>query len=245
MSTQKLEGLPDREQLVKAVEAAQAAHRAQSTANDLKSKAQQMMNSTEREQMLREAYEKEIEAHGHSKMAKRLQSGAWQGFGFGGGIGAATGMGLGAGLGTLLGAVTAVPATALGMLIGTGVGAVHGPWVKLGGKEQKFEDADPGEVVDAIQEEENSQRRAEMEQRVAAGDNAPVDSKDGEEKQRRKPPKLEIRSQGNPKSKEQLSTPTTNDTHQNTIDTAQQPRKKPKKLEIRSGKARNDVPALK
>jgi len=224
--------LPDREQLVRAIETAQAAERAQSTANDLKSKAQAMTDPGKREKLLKEAFDKEVEAHGHSKMAKRLQSGTWQGMGFGGGIGAATGLGLGAGVGTVLGAVTAVPATGLGMLIGSGVGAIHGPWVKLGGKEQKLEDANPDEVADALEQEQNERKKEELEQRVtASAENVGSGSNSaGDEKPRRKPKKLEIRSR--PDAKVSGDDGGTAD---------HRPRRKPKKLEIRSGKGSADV----
>ncbi|EXJ65874.1 uncharacterized protein A1O5_11115 [Cladophialophora psammophila CBS 110553] len=156
------EQFPSREEKLKTIESLQKAQKAQSTANDLKSRALALTDSKQREKMLKEAFDKEVEAHGHSKMARRLQSGTWQGFGFGGGIGAATGLGLGAGVGTVLGAVAAVPTTGLGMLIGSGVGAIHGPWVKLGGKEEKFEDADPERVVDALEQEVSQQNKSQV-----------------------------------------------------------------------------------
>lgn len=56
-----------------------------------------------------------------------MASGWGQGAGFGVGISAAVGMGAGNLVGALLGGVVAVP----GLLIGSGVGAIHGPFVKL------------------------------------------------------------------------------------------------------------------
>ncbi|KIW93067.1 uncharacterized protein Z519_06917 [Cladophialophora bantiana CBS 173.52] len=189
--------VPSEEEILKPIESLQKAQKAQSTANDLKSKALALTDSKQREEMLKDAFDKEVEAHGHSKMARRLQSGTWQGFGFGGGIGAATGLGLGAGVGTVLGAVAAVPTTGLGMLIGTGIGAIHGPWVKLGEKEEKFEDADPKRVVDALEQEVSQQNKSQVNQApvTAASEATPAEyRKDIEEKPRRKPRKLEIRS---------------------------------------------------
>lgn len=226
-------GLPSREQLMKAVESAQAAQKAQSTANDLKTKVKQIADPKQREALLKEAFDKEIEAHGHSKMAKRMQSGTWQGLGLGGGIGAATGLGLGAGLGTVIGAVTAVPTAGLGMLVGSGVGAIHGPWIKLSGKEQKFEDADPAEVADALEQEQDSQRKAELEQRVTAA----VENVPAEDQPRRKPKKLEIRSQRNADSGQQDSAVAGGVSAKESSAANQKPRRKPKKLEIRSGKS--------
>src|SRR6201999_2608160 len=129
----KDDDMPSRDEMLKTIESLQMAQKAQSKANSLKAKAMAMTSSTQREKLLKEAFDKEIEANGHSKMAKRMQSGTWQGLGFGGGIGAASGLGLGAGVGTVLGAILAVPTTGLGLLVGSGVGAIHGPWVKLGG----------------------------------------------------------------------------------------------------------------
>ncbi|KAK5070336.1 hypothetical protein LTS08_007715 [Lithohypha guttulata] len=220
-----------REDMVKTIENLQKAQKAQSVANDLKSKAMAMTNSKERERMITEAFDKEVEAHGHSKMAKRLQSGTWQGLGFGGGIGAATGIGTGAVLGTVLGAVTAVPTTLLGGAIGTGVGAIRGPFIKLGGKEQKFEDADPEKVVDAMQEESNSQSRQQPNggtDKDATGKN----NSGAEQKQRKKPKKLEIRSQ--PKIPSECQSNTTGQNVEAGVADESKPKRKPKKLEIRS-----------
>ncbi|KAF2768193.1 hypothetical protein EJ03DRAFT_255605, partial [Teratosphaeria nubilosa] len=85
----------------------------------------------ERQRMLQAAYDKEIEAHGQSKFARRLQSGPWQGGVGGAGIGGGVGMGVGTVVGTLVGGVVSLPTTALGGLVGMGVGGIHGPFVKL------------------------------------------------------------------------------------------------------------------
>ncbi|OAP57914.1 hypothetical protein AYL99_08652 [Fonsecaea erecta] len=228
--------IPSREEMVKTIESLQKAQKAQSTANDLKSRAMALTDPKQREKLLKEAFDKEVEAHGHSKMARRLQSGTWQGFGFGGGIGAATGLGLGAGVGTVLGAIAAVPTTGLGMLIGSGVGAIHGPWVKLGGKEEKFEDADPEKVVEALEQEVSQQNNSEAEQAATAAASKTEKSGDKgnpEETQRRKPPKLEIRSKQVTDSDQQ---PKTDINPSKSIKEESKPRRKPKKLEIRSTK---------
>lgn len=235
--------MPSREEMLKTIESLQKAQKAQSSANDLKSKAMGMLNSKKRENMLKEAFDKEMEAHGHSKMARRLQSGTWQGLGFGGGIGAATGLGLGAGVGTVLGAVAAVPTTGIGMLVGSGVGAIRGPWIKLGGKEEKFEDADPEKVVDALEEEQrNYQQNNKTQLEQPASESGAAGSKqDGEQKPRRKPPKLEIRSQKGAQS-EQASNGSSQSTGNVKTGAAEESkaRRKPPKLEIRSGKRKPD-----
>ncbi len=232
--------MPNRDEMMKTIESLQAAQKASSTAKGLKEKAMAMTSSTQREKLLREAFDKEIEANGHSKMAKRLQSGTWQGLGFGTGIGAAGGLGLGAGLGTVLGAILMVPTAGVGTLVGTGVGAIHGPWVKLGGgkdgkaEEMPFEDADPGRVVDAMEAERNG--------RAQQGTEAKAESTNGaEEKPRRKPAKIEIRSKKNADSggkqdadDEKVRTDPSVNT--GVSEDSKPPRRKPKKLEIRSGK---------
>ena len=224
--------MPDREEMMKTIEQLQKAQKAASAAQGLKQKAMAMTSGKEREKMLRESFDKEMEANGHSKMAKRMQSGGWQGLGFGGGIGAATGLGLGAGLGTLLGAITAVPTAGIGMLVGTGVGAIHGPFVKLGGgkngkvEEVPFEDADTGRVVDAMEAEQQKQIR------------------NGTPSGRKKPRKIEIRNKKNAEHQaeagEKVQTePDVNKESSVTTGPSEEskpPRRKPKKIEIRSGK---------
>ena len=237
--------MPSRDEMMKTIESLQKAQKATSAAVTLRDKAKAMTSSTQREKMLKEAFDKEMEANGHSKMAKRLQSGSWQGFGFGGGIGAATGLGLGSGIGILLGAITAVPATGIGMLVGTGVGAIHGPFVKLGGKDGKteevpFEDADTGRVVDAMEKE----RKARLENGAAEdGECGKADSGAAGtgDKPRRKPPKIEIRNkkyeqtetgdkaENEPEIKKEANVTTS------VSDESKPAKRKPKKLEIRSG----------
>lgn len=215
-----------REEMVKSIESLQKAQKAQSTANDLKSKAMAMTDSKQREKIIREAFDKEMEAHGHSKAAQRLQSGPWQGLGIGGGMGAAAGLGTGAALGTVLGVVTAIPTTLLGAGIGTATGAIRGPWIKLGGKDQKFEDADPEQVVDAMEEEQKSNPQL-IQKAADAAAQSPAPSQNGEKK---KPKKLEVRSQANKKD----STPEPG-VNAGMADESK-PKRKPKKLEVRSKK---------
>ena len=184
-------GMPDKEEMKKQIEMLQNAQRAQSQANDLRDKAKQFSDPAQREKALQEAFEKEVEANGHAKMARRLQSGTWQGMGFGGGIGAGAGLGTGALIGTLLGGILAVPTTGLGMLIGAGTGAIHGPWVKLGGKELPFQDADAGEIVDELEKQRNGQQGGS-----APAPYIPPGNRVG-------PKKIEIRSQKNQGAVEQ------------------------------------------
>ncbi|KAB5525654.1 hypothetical protein GE09DRAFT_477403 [Coniochaeta sp. 2T2.1] len=126
-----------------AIEAAKAAKRLQDTADALKKQASLIRDPAERERLIRAAYEKEVQAHGQSKKARAMASGWGQGAAAGVGIASAVGMGLGNLVGVLLSGVTAVP----GVLVGSGVGAAHGPWFKLGGdkKDGKKEEGKEGE----------------------------------------------------------------------------------------------------
>lgn len=152
-----------------AIEAAKAAKRLQDTADSLKKQAAAIKDPAERERLIRAAYEKEIQAHGQSKKARAMASGWGQGAAAGVGIASAVGMGLGNLVGVLLSGVTAVP----GVLVGSGVGAVHGPWFKLGGGKKggnhekdaksKNEDEDSGDeethraIVEAARQAEEQE----------------------------------------------------------------------------------------
>ena len=74
---------PDPQQLQKSIAASQKVVAAQNAASSLKEKAQIAVDPIQRKKYLQEAYQKEVEAHGDSKLAKRLQSGPWQGAGAG------------------------------------------------------------------------------------------------------------------------------------------------------------------
>ncbi|KAF3768108.1 hypothetical protein M406DRAFT_329148 [Cryphonectria parasitica EP155] len=118
---------PPPQEVAQAVEAAQAARRFQDAADALKKQAQLARDPAERERLWTAAYMKEKEAHGESKKARMMASGWGQGAGIGIGISSAVGMGLGNLLGAIVTGVVAIP----GGLIGSGVGAIHGPWYKL------------------------------------------------------------------------------------------------------------------
>ncbi|KNG46673.1 glycoside hydrolase family 31 protein [Stemphylium lycopersici] len=195
-------------QLQEAAATAESALESAKTASSLRSAAETIKDPAKREKYLQDAYNKEIEAHGNSKKARVLSSGAFQGSVGGGGIGMAVGAGLGTVVGTLVGTVATIPTTAVGTLVGAGVGGVHGPWVKLGGgkkgeKEEKetegntHEEKVAGEMQDKVGDEEEgipdpeALRRAADEfaqQRRAEGEKS-----DSETKEKRKPRKLEMR----------------------------------------------------
>ncbi|KAJ4390905.1 hypothetical protein N0V93_004504 [Gnomoniopsis smithogilvyi] len=128
---------PPPKEISEAIEAAKTAASFQDAADALKKQASVVWDPAEREKLLRSAYLKEKAAHGESKKARVMASGWGQGAGFGVGVSTAVGMGAGNLVGALLSGVVAVP----GLLIGSGVGAIHGPFVKLkdsiSGKGQK------------------------------------------------------------------------------------------------------------
>lgn len=171
---------PAPEQITAAVEAAKAARRFQDAADALKREAALVRDPAQREKLWAAAYAKEKEAHGESKRARCnvsciyylyippdslcvlhhlanklmiivMASGWGQGAGLGVGISSAVGMGLGNLVGALLSGVVAIP----GVLVGSGVGAIHGPWYKLkdavgaGGKKQ--EQGDGGHEAKSIE----------------------------------------------------------------------------------------------
>jgi hypothetical protein len=210
--------LPEDKRQRQAADASKAAASAQSIVDSLKSKAAILTDPKERERVLSEAYDHEIEARGLSKKAQMLGSGTFQGAVGGAGIGAATGVGLGTAVGTLVGTVASVPTTAVGGLVGAGTGAIHGPWIKLPGKSGKEgggggeEEEEEEKVVQVSQETIDSgavqvddqtgqvtvQDPEALEGAVSA-EPAATSSDDcerakGDASERRKPKKLEIRS---------------------------------------------------
>lgn len=147
------------EKLQAAAAQAEAAISSYKTASTLREAANAIRDPAKREKYLRDAYNKEVEAHGNSKKARMLQSGAFQGTVGGAGIGAVVAGGLGTVVGTVVGTVTAVPATAVGGLVGAGVGLGHGSWIKLG-KAEEGKDKDLKDKKGEKKEEENEEGEA-------------------------------------------------------------------------------------
>jgi hypothetical protein len=86
-----------------------------------------------------------------------------------------------------------VPTTLLGGLVGSGVGAVHGPWIKVG--DVPWEDASPGDVADAIEREQKLAKEkpadeTRHQERAEEQQSCPAQVPKG----RKKPRKIEIRS---------------------------------------------------
>lgn len=216
------QGKPDEEKLQKSVVAARKVVELQDTANNLKERAKNAVNPKERLRLLQEAYDKEIEAFGQSKYAKRLQSGAWQGTIAGGGIGGGVALGLGTVVGTLVSGLVSVPTVALGSLVGAGVGAIHGPFLKFDRKDGKKA---------AMREEETrsaAMKEAErLDQAVEKGASTVP-----------QPPKLEDAEEDKGNGGEHPD----EDEQEESKDI---PKRKPRKLEVRSGNEVTVVPERK
>ena len=223
---------------------AEAALSSYKTASTLREAADAIRDPAKREKYLRDAYNKEIEAHGNSKKARMLQSGAFQGTVGGVGIGAVVAGGLGTVVGTVVGTVTAVPATAVGGLVGAGVGLGHGSWIKLGkiggggerdsegekgsekeekGGEQQGEKTEEVDVEDAVPNPEVLRKAAEdiMREREKGG-LAQEKGGEKEKKERRKPRKLGGQQVGELEEGVQQDGESSPE------------RKKPRKIEVRS-----------
>jgi hypothetical protein len=228
-----LKQLPENERLMQAAQAAEGAASAQGMVDSLKSKAALLTDPKERETVLTEPFDREVEARGLSKKARVLKSGTFQGAAGGAGIGAATGVGLGTVVGTLVGTVASVPTAALGGLVGGGSGAIHGPWIKLGGGGKKEGDAKEEKTVQVPQEafDSGAVQFDDKTGQVTLNDPEAWDQAVAEHKiatrdtgERRKPKKLEIRSN---KQATEGKTKSLTDTNTKT-------RGKPPKLEVRS-----------
>jgi len=104
-------------------------------------------NEEEAAHALEEAQKQEKIAEKEMRIAKRLQSGVWQGGAAGAGMGAGVGAGIGTVVGSLVGGVVAIPTTGLGLLGGVTAGAVHGPWVKMPGSKKEGDEVETEETV--------------------------------------------------------------------------------------------------
>jgi hypothetical protein len=126
------------------------AEEATTAANLAKQRADATDDLEEKAVALEEAAKEDKRAKAAMKAANRLQSGVWQGGAGGAGIGAGVGAGLGTVVGSIVGGVAAIPTTGLGLLVGAGTGAVHGPWIKIKGKNKDGEDE-----IETIEQDEN------------------------------------------------------------------------------------------
>lgn len=147
----------------KVVAEAKAAKQAHQDADNLRSQAENASDDAERNELLAKSQEREDESRAHSKEARQIASGAWQGTVSEAGVGTGIGTGTGAVVGTLVGTIASIPMAGLGALIGLPVGLLHGPFVQ--GPGQKTEGQAPSEdeqhraviqAVDRFQDEEGT-----------------------------------------------------------------------------------------
>ncbi|KAK3214422.1 hypothetical protein GRF29_19g124686 [Pseudopithomyces chartarum] len=171
---QQAQNAPNPDRLKEAASAAENAIAAQGIANKLRETASSFTDPKKREKMLTDAYNKEMEAHGSSKKARMLQSGAFQGSVGGAGIGGA-----------------------LGNLAKGGGKGEGKEGEKKDGEGEKEEEIDP-EDEDVVPNPEALRQAADAlaEERAKKGlDPEPEGKKGGGENAgRKKPRKIEIRS---------------------------------------------------
>lgn len=125
-------GVSDKERNAESAKAAQRSVELQNKARELSQAAAGAGDPEERQKLLNEALNKQVEAESFGKWAKYLQSGSFQGLAAGAGIGSVPGLTLGTLTGTLVGGLTTLITGGLGGAVGYGVGALHGPWFKVG-----------------------------------------------------------------------------------------------------------------
>jgi hypothetical protein len=193
----------------------QAIKKAKDSAAALCEQASKITDAKERKRIMNDAYRKEVEANGLSKVVQRMQSGPWQGLFAGAGIGGAISAGLGTLVGTLVGGVLSIPTMGLGALVGTGVGAVHGPFIKIGGVEKSWAEADPEDAVQVLEQEQKQIAEKGDERKKSPGT-----------PERKPPRKLEVRSSSRNKGASPLTTSRVDGTPTQAAE-----RKRPRKLE--------------
>ncbi|KAK3071814.1 hypothetical protein LTR53_007985 [Teratosphaeriaceae sp. CCFEE 6253] len=229
----KIPDTPEKEQLLQALAAHQNANGLLQKALQYKDTAMKAMDPAERQRMMQEAYDKEVEANGQSKWARRLQSGTWQGGMGGAGIGTGVGAGLGTVVGAVVGGVAAIPTTAVGGLVGLGVGGITGPFVKLNqdkakavAEREKAKGKSEGEIVEAVKAEAGEEVESE------AGDGGDGGAGEGaafsqvEHGSAKRDLERQVGGAGKTGGASRGPPPPTRDPNL--------PRKKPKKLEVRS-----------
>jgi hypothetical protein len=117
----------ERQRQKETAEAARKAIEAQKKAKELTEAAAGAGDPDERQKLLNQALEKEVEAETFGKTARYLQSGAFQGICAGAGLGGGIGVSLGVLTGTLVGGTTGTITGGLGAGIGLGGEWLHRP----------------------------------------------------------------------------------------------------------------------
>ncbi|KAF2653458.1 hypothetical protein K491DRAFT_516630 [Lophiostoma macrostomum CBS 122681] len=125
-------GVDEKEVKHESSKAANSALEAQKKAKRLKDSAAGAGDPDERQKLMEQAMDAQIEAESFGKTAKYMRSGTFQGMAVGTGLGVAPGASLGALTGTLVGGVSSTILGGLGAGIGSAAGFMHGPFVNLG-----------------------------------------------------------------------------------------------------------------
>lgn len=112
--------------------AAKQATQAQDKATELLQAAAAAGDPDERQKLMEEALEQQIQSKSLGKTAKYLRSGTFQGMAVGAGLGIAPGASLGAITGTLVGGVSSTALGGLGAGLGAATGWMHGPFWDMG-----------------------------------------------------------------------------------------------------------------
>ena len=124
--------VPDEDVRKESSKAANQAISAQRKAQELKQAAAGAGDPDERQKLMEQAIDAQIQAESFGKTAKYMRSGTFQGLAVGTGLGVAPGATLGALTGTLVGGVTSTITGGLGGGIGAAAGAIHGPIWNIG-----------------------------------------------------------------------------------------------------------------
>lgn len=112
--------------------AAKQAKEAHNKATELLQAAAAAGDPDERQKLMEEALEQQIQSKSFGKTARYLRSGTFQGMAVGAGLGIAPGASLGAITGTLVGGVSSTALGGLGAGLGAATGWMHGPFWDLG-----------------------------------------------------------------------------------------------------------------
>lgn len=111
---------------------AKQATEAQKKATEFMEAAAAAGDPEERQKLMEQALEQQIQSKSLGKTAKYLRSGTFQGMAVGAGLGIAPGASLGAITGTLVGGVSSTALGGLGAGVGAATGALHGPFWDIG-----------------------------------------------------------------------------------------------------------------
>jgi|SRR5690242_11304841 len=124
-------GVSDEEVRKESSKVAKQANEAHDKATELMKAAAAAGDPGERQKLMEQALEQQIQSGSLGKTAKYLRSGTFQGMAVGAGLGIAPGASLGTITGTLVGGVSSTALGGLGAGLGAATGALHGPFWDL------------------------------------------------------------------------------------------------------------------